>query len=79
MRRDVAKIRVDLTEIRADLRILDNRMANVEKTLETFATKDEIELMLQEHSLESRKIMYRALGVMILVLGVLMCILQSLN
>lgn len=79
MRRDVTKIRVELVEIRADLRILDNRMVNVEKTLETFATRNEMQLMLQEHALANRKAMYRALGIVTVVLGGLMCILESLN
>ena len=76
---DLKDLREDVTEMRADLRVMDTRLTNVEKTLETFATKDEMQLMFHDHSSANRKGMYRPLGVMTAVLGVLMSILQYLN
>ncbi|MCS9999748.1 hypothetical protein [Weissella cibaria] len=76
---DLKDLREDVTEMRADLRVMDTRLTNVEKTLETFATKDEMQLMFHDHSSANRKEMYRALGVMTAVLDVLMSILQYLN
>ena len=45
---DLKDLREDVTEMRADLRVMDTRLTNVEKTLETFATKDEMQLMFHD-------------------------------
>ena len=90
VKHDLKDLREDVTEMRADLRVMDTRLTNVEKTLETFATKDEMQLMLRDvvqsfqgdsrkSRQDARKEMYQALGLMTAVLGVLMGFLQYFN
>lgn len=80
---DLKDLREDVTEMRADLRVMDTRLTNVEKTLETFATKEDMRVMLrdvvqafQASNRESRqnfrKDIYQATGLMTVVLGALM-------
>ena len=82
-RTDMAEIRVELTKARGELRILNWRMINVEKTLETFATKEDMRVMLRdvvqafqaanrESRQNFRKDIYQATGLMTVVLGALM-------
>ena len=82
-RTDMAEIRVVLTKASGELRILNWRMVNVEKTLETFATKEDMRVMLRdvvqafqaanrESRQNFRKDIYQATGLMTVVLGTLM-------
>ena len=79
----MTEIRVELTKARGELRILNWRMANVEKTLETFATKEDMRVMLRdvvqafqaanrESRQNFRKYIYQATVLMTVVLGALM-------